>query len=172
MAVAIGYALGRTRKMKLAIALGGMLAGRRFRTGPGGLLAQGSKLVEASPELSKLTGDVRKHLVEAARTAVMSAATTKIDELGEGLNRRAASLRIPHSRSEEPAEERGEERGTRSDEGRGEERARGGAARARSTAGKATSRASGGRTEQAREQRPRPRHPARAPESSGGGGDG
>ena len=37
-AVALGYLLGRSRKMKLAIAVGGLLVGRRIPTDPVELL--------------------------------------------------------------------------------------------------------------------------------------
>ncbi len=57
LGVAGGYLLGRTKKMKLALMLGGMAAGRRAG-GPGELLGQGTKLLAASPELSRLVSEV------------------------------------------------------------------------------------------------------------------
>jgi hypothetical protein len=120
LAVLVGYALGRSRKMKLAITIGGMLAGRRLTTDPKELLAKGTKLIGASPELSKLTGDVRERLTDAAKTAAVAAATSKIDSLGESLSKRAAGLRSPRGEDEfaededrEPAEAR---QGTGSEE--------------------------------------------------------
>lgn len=49
-AVVIGYLLGRTRRMKLALTVGGVLAGRRLSSDPKELLEKGNKLVSASPE--------------------------------------------------------------------------------------------------------------------------
>ncbi|MDA3623811.1 hypothetical protein OU415_00105 [Saccharopolyspora sp. WRP15-2] len=92
LAVAVGYALGRSRKMKLAIAAAGMLAGRRF-SDPKELLAKGGKLLGASPEVQKLTGEARERLLDAAKSAVLAAATSKIESLGDNLTRRAAGLR-------------------------------------------------------------------------------
>lgn len=73
-----GYFLGRTKKMKLALMLGGIIAGRRTG-GPGELLAQGSKLVSSSPELSRLVGDVRGRLLDAGKDAALAAATRQVE---------------------------------------------------------------------------------------------
>ncbi|MBB5158538.1 hypothetical protein [Saccharopolyspora phatthalungensis] len=97
LAVGIGYVLGRSRKMKLAIMVGAMMAGRRLPLDPRDLLAQGSKLLGGSPELKKLTDDARDRLLDAAKTAAIAAATNKIDSIGDNLTKRAAGLRVPRS---------------------------------------------------------------------------
>ena len=56
--VAAGYFLGRTKKFKLAITVGSMLAGKRLTTNPQALLAQGSDLIEKNPELKKLQDQI------------------------------------------------------------------------------------------------------------------
>jgi hypothetical protein len=104
LAVGVGYALGRSRKMKLAIALAGMMAGRKMAPNPKELLDQGTQLVGSSPEVTKLTGELRERLVDAAKTAAVAAATSKIDSLGENLNKRAEALRNP------PVDQAAEER--------------------------------------------------------------
>ena len=128
LAVAAGYALGRSRKMKLAIMVGGMLTARRLGTDPKELLEQGTRYVASSPEMKKLTGEVRERLLEAARTAAVSAASSRIDSFGENLSKRAADLRVPRSgegaaeasagegrsADAETASEEGEERATES----------------------------------------------------------
>jgi len=50
LGVAGGYLLGRTKKLKLAITLGSMLAGQRIATDRAGMLKQGAQLVD--PTLS------------------------------------------------------------------------------------------------------------------------
>ncbi|MCX2730500.1 hypothetical protein OOZ19_09620 [Saccharopolyspora sp. NFXS83] len=92
-AVALGYFLGRTKKMKLAIVVGGVLAGKKLPTDPAELLRQGVKSVAGSDELSSLTRDVRGQLVEAAKAAATAAASRKIESLGDSLSERAAGLR-------------------------------------------------------------------------------
>jgi hypothetical protein len=94
-AVAAGYVLGRSRKMKLAITLGALLAGRRLTTDPKALLDQANKLVGSSPELGRLTGELRGQLIAAGKTAVVAAASNRIDALGASLTQRAAGLRSP-----------------------------------------------------------------------------
>ena len=56
--VAAGYLLGRTKKLKLAITVGSMLAGKKLATNPQALLAQGSELIEKNPELKKLQDQI------------------------------------------------------------------------------------------------------------------
>ena len=67
LGVAGGYLLGRSKKMKLAITLGSMLAGKKLATDPKGLMKQGAELVESNPELSKLSDQIRSQLFQAAR---------------------------------------------------------------------------------------------------------
>ena len=76
LAVAIGYVLGRSRKMKLAIAAAGMMAGKRLTPNPRELLTKGGELLASSPEVKKLTGEARERLLDAAKSAAIAAATS------------------------------------------------------------------------------------------------
>jgi hypothetical protein len=89
--VAGGYFLGRTKKMKLAMMLGGMAAGRRAG-GPGELLAQGSKLLESSPELAALTDQIRGRLLDAGKGAAMAVAARQVESLTDRVGKRVESL--------------------------------------------------------------------------------
>ncbi|MDT7709731.1 MAG: hypothetical protein QOG20_5338 [Pseudonocardiales bacterium] len=91
LGVAGGYFLGRTKKMKLALMLGGMAAGRQAG-GPGQLLAQGSKLLSASPELSNLAEQVRGRLLEAGKGAALAVAAHQVEGLADRLGQRVESL--------------------------------------------------------------------------------
>jgi len=91
LGVAGGYFLGRTKKMKLALMLGGMAAGRRAG-GPGELLAQGQRLLNSSPELSALSDQVRGRLLDAGKGAVMAVAAKQVSSLTEKVGRRVESL--------------------------------------------------------------------------------
>jgi outer membrane biosynthesis protein TonB len=110
LGVAGGYLLGRTKKMKLALMLGGMAAGRRAG-GPGELLSRGTKLVEASPELSRLVGEVRGRLIEAGKGAAVALATRQVEALTDRVGQRVESLAsggVPKraKAAQEPAPER------------------------------------------------------------------
>jgi hypothetical protein len=110
LGVAGGYLLGRTKKMKLALMLGGIAAGRRVG-GPGELLSRGSKLVEASPELSRLVGQVQGRLLEAGKGAAVAVATRQVEALTDRVGRRVesfAGVGVPQrgKAEEEPATDR------------------------------------------------------------------
>ena len=92
--VAGGYFLGRTKKMKLALMLGGMAAGRRAG-GPGELLGQGAKLLQSSPELVALREQITTRLVEAGKDAVKAAAARQIGALTDRVSGRVESLVDP-----------------------------------------------------------------------------
>ena len=84
LGVAGGYFLGRTKKMKLALMLGGMAAGRQLG-GPGQVLAQGAKLLGQSPELGRLTDEIRGRLLEAGKGAAVAVATRQVEALTDRL---------------------------------------------------------------------------------------
>lgn len=96
-AVAVGYVLGRTHKMKLAIAIAGMMAGRRLATNPREFLQQGVERIASSPQLSRLSGEMRDQLLEAIKAAALAAASNKIESLGDSLSKRAEGLRAGQS---------------------------------------------------------------------------
>ena len=85
--VAIGYVLGRTRKMRLAL----MIAGATGVAGsPRQLVERGVKQLASVPEVGKLTTIARGQLLDAAKTAAMTAASSRIDALNERLQGTAA----------------------------------------------------------------------------------
>ena len=113
-----GYFLGRTKKMKLAMMLGGMAAGRRAG-GPGELLRTGSKLLSSSPELARLTDEVRGRLLEAGKGAALAVAARQVESLTDRVGQRVESLSdvgVPRrKRSAEPEDEDVDEDAERAD---------------------------------------------------------
>lgn len=91
MGVAGGYFLGRTKKMKLALMLGGWAAGKQLG-GPGQILGQARGLLEESPELSALSDQVRGRLLEAGKGAAMAVATRQVEALTDRVGRRVEDL--------------------------------------------------------------------------------
>jgi hypothetical protein len=77
--VGIGYLLGRTRKMRFALALGGAAMAKRSSDVPGALLERGTSLLKSSPEVTQLADTVRSELVGAVRSAAVTAASNRID---------------------------------------------------------------------------------------------
>ncbi|WP_067898603.1 hypothetical protein [Nocardia vaccinii] len=83
--VGIGYVLGRTRKMRFALALVGASMAKRSSGVPGALLEQGTSLLKSSPEFAQLTDTVRGELMGAVRSAAVTAASNRIDTLNARL---------------------------------------------------------------------------------------
>ncbi|TDD71034.1 hypothetical protein E1262_07875 [Jiangella aurantiaca] len=111
-AAATGYVLGRRRRLKMAIAVGSMLAGKRLATDPRGMLRQAGEFVESRPELAKLSDQVRTTLYTAARGAAVGAVSQRIDRLSDSIRDRSERLtggvteHVPVGRGSD--EERGE----------------------------------------------------------------
>jgi hypothetical protein len=106
LGVAGGYFLGRTKRMKLAMMLGAMAAGRQAG-GPGELLRSGTKLLNSSPELSRLTDEVRGRLLEAGKGAVLAVAARQVESLTDRVGKRVESfgdVGVPRRRKKAEAE--------------------------------------------------------------------
>ncbi|MFC8102887.1 hypothetical protein [Streptomyces sp. NPDC057363] len=91
-AVAGGYLLGRTRKARLALAVGTYLVGRRVGLTPGRVLSQGLAGLQQTPQLQELTDQVRGELLTAGRAAVTAAANRGLTGLADTLRDRTDAL--------------------------------------------------------------------------------
>ncbi|GGN68707.1 hypothetical protein [Nocardia rhizosphaerihabitans] len=99
--VGIGYVLGRTRKMRFALALAGAAMAKRSSGAPAELLGRGASLLKSSPELTRLTDTVRGELAGAVRTAAVTAASNRIDALNARLQQ-GSTLVLDEGRDESP----------------------------------------------------------------------
>lgn len=81
LGVAVGYFLGRTRKMKVALMLAGAGATGRLPSNSRELVREGIKRLGDSAEVGKLTESVRGELTDAAKRAAVAAASNRIDAL-------------------------------------------------------------------------------------------
>jgi len=93
LAITAGYVLGRLHKMKWALALAGLAGRKRLPAGSAGLLQQGAKFLASSPELAKLTEEMRGQLVEAGKAAAVAAVSGKINSLSDELRDRSEAMR-------------------------------------------------------------------------------
>ena len=94
-AVIGGYLLGRTKKMKLAIMVGGALMGKKIPTDPTQLLKLAGSMVEKSPELQRLDTAVRGRLMEAGKDAALAVASSRMEALTDNLVNRVETLGKP-----------------------------------------------------------------------------
>jgi hypothetical protein len=97
LAVAAGYLLGRTHKMKWALGLAALAGRGRLPGIKGGLLQHGAEFITSSPELAKLTDQMRGRLVDAGKAAAVAAISGKIDSLSDGLHDRSDLMRAASS---------------------------------------------------------------------------
>jgi hypothetical protein len=110
-AVLGGYVLGRTKKAKLAIGLGALLAGSRIRPG------QLGKTLQGSPFVNTLTKQVRTELTDAGKAAATSVLTAKADSLADRLHERTVGLQEKaHGAVDRATEVTGVAGGTEEDE--------------------------------------------------------
>jgi hypothetical protein len=91
VAVAGGYLLGRTKKARLAIALGSWLLGKKLD--PKELGKEAFQQLSQRPEFAKLTGDMRGELLSVGRAAAIAAMNSRIERLATSLDSRTSQLR-------------------------------------------------------------------------------
>jgi hypothetical protein len=91
VALAAGYLLGRTRKMRWALVLGAAAASGQLGGLKGQLLEQGTKALQSSPELAKI-GESGGRLLDAGKAAAMAAVSSRVDSLSGTLQDRTESL--------------------------------------------------------------------------------
>ncbi|BBC31704.1 hypothetical protein SGFS_029980 [Streptomyces graminofaciens] len=116
-AVLGGYVLGRTKKAKVALSLGALLAGAKARPG------QLGKLLD-TPFFSGVTQQVRTELTDASKAAAISVLTAKADSLAEVIHDRTAGLQEKaHGESGKDRSEAEHDEDAEDDEGRAEETA-------------------------------------------------
>ncbi|MFG3102094.1 hypothetical protein ACGFZL_16455 [Streptomyces sp. NPDC048182] len=91
-ALAGGYLLGRTKKAKLAIAVGSYMAGKKLGMSPGQLLTEGLGRLPQTPQLQQLTDQLRDELLTAGKAAVSAAANRRLTGLADTLRERTETL--------------------------------------------------------------------------------
>lgn len=91
-AVAAGYVLGRTRKGKLALTVASVVVGRRLILSPQDLLIRGVRTLRDSPRFGQLSEQVRDQLLHSGRSALTTAADSKLDSLTDALQQRTRTL--------------------------------------------------------------------------------
>jgi hypothetical protein len=91
VAVAGGYLLGRTKRARLAIALGSYLLG--VKLDPKALGKEALQQLSQRPEFAKLTGDMRGEMLNVGRAAALAAMNSRIERFTTSLDSRTSQLR-------------------------------------------------------------------------------
>ncbi|MCP2323211.1 hypothetical protein HDA40_001718 [Hamadaea flava] len=106
LAVGVGYVLGRTHKLKLAILLGAAAAAGKYAGPANEMMQRGARSLTSSTDLKQLT-EPGQRLMEAAKGAALTALTGRLNQLSGRLTEGMPSL---GGAGEEPDERESDER--------------------------------------------------------------
>ncbi|MEU2063237.1 DNA primase [Streptomyces sp. NPDC013455] len=154
LAVGAGYLLGRTKKLKMALAVGSMVAGKKLNLSPKMLADVVNQQLQNNPQFKEIGDQLRQDLRGVGKAASGAMVERQMNTLADRLHGRTAQVRdqlsgaLPTGSGEEQDEEQDEEdtregSAGREDEDRGGDRggdreARRDESRGEETAGKAS----------------------------------
>ncbi|MEU2561241.1 DNA primase [Streptomyces longispororuber] len=92
LAVGAGYLLGRTKKAKLAFAVGTMVAGRRMKLNPASLARAVSEQMEKNPQFKEIGDQLREDLRGVGKAATGSLLDKRIESLADRLHDRTLDV--------------------------------------------------------------------------------
>jgi hypothetical protein len=90
LAVGGGYVLGRSKKGKLALGLGGMVLGKRLK--PQVLVRAANEQLLHNPQLKEVGDQVRKDLRGVSKAATEAVVTRRVDSLANSLHQRTLNV--------------------------------------------------------------------------------
>ncbi|GHB16419.1 hypothetical protein GCM10010377_02580 [Streptomyces viridiviolaceus] len=93
LAVGAGYLLGRTRKLKLAVAVGSMVAGKKMNLTPRGVADLVSQQLQNNPQFKEIGDQLRQDLRGVGKAASGAMVERQIDALADRLHGRTAQVR-------------------------------------------------------------------------------
>ncbi|TLS41224.1 DNA primase [Streptomyces montanus] len=93
LAVGAGYVLGRTKKMKLAFAVGTLVAGRRMRLSPRMLVDVVDQQLRNNPQFKEVGDQLREELRGVGKAASGALVERQIGALADRLHGRTAEVR-------------------------------------------------------------------------------
>ena len=93
LAVGAGYVLGRTKKMKMAVALGSLVAGKRLNLTPRAVADLVSGQLKDNPQLKGVSDELRQDLRGVGKAASGALVERQIEALADRLHGRTAEVR-------------------------------------------------------------------------------
>ncbi len=93
LAVGAGYVLGRTKKMKLAFAVGTLVAGKRMRPSPQALADLVSRQLQNNPQIKEIGDQLREDLRGVGKAASGAMVERQLDAFADRLHGRTAQVR-------------------------------------------------------------------------------
>ncbi|WP_062643983.1 hypothetical protein [Streptomyces maremycinicus] len=111
LAVGAGYLLGRTKKLKLALAVGSFVAGKKLNLTPKGIADLVSQQLRDNPQFKEIGDQLRQDLRGVGKAASGAMVERQIDALADRLHGRTAEVRdqlegvVPGGREDDEADE-------------------------------------------------------------------
>ncbi|MFD5293933.1 DNA primase [Streptomyces mutabilis] len=93
LAVGAGYLLGRTKKLKLAVAVGTMVAGKKLNLTPKGIAELVNSQLQNNPQFKEIGDQLRTDLQGVGKAASGALVERQIDALADRLHGRTAQVR-------------------------------------------------------------------------------
>ncbi|EPD67478.1 hypothetical protein [Streptomyces sp. HGB0020] len=93
LAVGAGYVLGRTKKMKMAFALGTLVAGKRMHLSPRAVADLVSQQLQNNPQFKEIGDQLREDLRGVGKAASGAMVERQIEALADRLHGRTAEVR-------------------------------------------------------------------------------
>ncbi|MGW7645716.1 DNA primase [Streptomyces bobili] len=127
LAIGAGYLLGRTKKMKLAFAVGSMVAGKRLNLTPRALADVVSQQLKDNPQFKEIGDELRQDLRGVGKAASGAMVERQMNALADRLHSRTGQVRdqlqgvVPDAGVRKDAEESGSGRGGKDDRATDEE---------------------------------------------------
>ncbi|MET8561880.1 DNA primase [Streptomyces flaveolus] len=115
LAVGAGYLLGRTKKLKMALAVGSLAAGKKMNLSPRALADQLNRQLRDNPQFKEIGDQLRQDLQGVGKAATGAMVERQINTLADRLHGRTTKVRdqlsgvVPTGSDEEEDEERDED---------------------------------------------------------------
>ncbi|MEU9184308.1 DNA primase [Streptomyces sp. NPDC048484] len=93
LAVGAGYVLGRTKKMKLAFAIGTMVAGKRMHLSPRALADLASQQLQNNPQFKEIGDQLRQDMRGVGKAATGALVERQITGLADRLHGRTSQVK-------------------------------------------------------------------------------
>ncbi|GAA3504637.1 hypothetical protein GCM10019016_117500 [Streptomyces prasinosporus] len=93
LAIGAGYLLGRTKKLKMALAVGGLVAGKKLNLSPRAVADLVSQQVRDNPQFKELGDQLRGDLRGVGKAASGALVERQLDAFADRLHGRTADVR-------------------------------------------------------------------------------
>jgi hypothetical protein len=93
LAIGAGYLLGRTKKLKMALAVGGLVAGKKLNLSPRAVADLVSQQLRDNPQFKEIGDQLRGDLRGVGKAASGALVERQLDSLADRLHGRTADMR-------------------------------------------------------------------------------